>query len=88
MKTNEFLEIANFITESQEEIKPMIAQVVEAVNGILPEIKPQIERLQDYAVDIHLRAIKRIEDAGFSRSDAIQIAGNMNARLKRLGGKS
>jgi hypothetical protein len=61
------------------DMEPLAGPVVDAVLKYGPHFYRLLEAAQDGLVDLQVRAIKRYEDAGFSRDDAILL--NLNTRL-------
>lgn len=76
------------VVDNDEEVKDLINMSTSAIDKLVPMIKPQLERVQDYAVDCTARMIKRLEtNHGFSKDQSIQIVGNMITGIKNYGAR-
>jgi len=73
MKTEQIIELL----KSAKEFK-------EVIDLSVVEVTPYLERAVDYAVDLNIRAIKRFEEAGFSREEAISMTRSMKHDIVNL----
>ena len=70
------------LLEMSDEIKPVVALVIEKGAEFAAELKAPIENFSTFIVDNRISAIKQIEDAGFTREEAIVITSDMRVTLK------
>ena len=73
-----------------EELRPMVEEVLKALKSYGPELKGLFSDLNDGLTDLKIATIKRYQDAGFTREEAIlltcdqwaQLVKNMNSNKK------
>jgi len=70
---SEEVEMFEEILDSSEEFRPLINKAVKMLKSFRPELAEIPELLSDWIVDKLIRAVKRYEEAGFNRQDAITM---------------
>lgn len=65
-------EILEFL-EAAEESRPLVQKTLKALKSYGPEIKDLLDGILDYSIDRRINAVLRLEQAGFSREDAISL---------------
>lgn len=77
MEANEILAVVGAF----EEYMPVVEKVVPLIGKAGSELRPLIEQLTDFSVDMQLRAITRYENAGMSREQAVLLTINTKAAV-------
>jgi len=71
-------------TQQAEEFFDMIKDIKnykEIFETVLPQITPYIDRLVDYSVDKKIQAVRRFQDKGFSREEALNLTLDIEQRI-------
>ena len=76
------LETLAGLLEMSDEIKPVVALAIEKGAEFAAELKASIEKFSTFLVDNRISAIRQIEDAGFTKEEAIVITSDIRATLK------
>jgi len=69
MEISEIVELV----ERAEELKPVVAEIIKAVKSYGPELFDLMSGLAIGSVDIRVACVKRFEELGFTRQDAIAM---------------
>lgn len=66
-------EIAKILAVADEldELKPSVVRIIQHVASYGPELSDFLEKMSFGLVDIKMKTIKRYEDGGFTRQEAI-----------------
>ena len=88
---NEYLSGLLSIIDSAEELRPIVSSGLKLLRSFSSELKDITDDMRDYIIDSRIASIRRLEDAGFSREDAINITMDEwynTMRVIRQGGKT
>lgn len=80
MKKEDLIEYIELL-ESVEEVKPLIAPLVETVKSFSSELAPLLDGISDYMVDKKIANIKRFEADGFTREEALLLTMDMQTSI-------
>jgi len=78
MEANDVLAVVGML----EEYMPVVEKAVPLIARAGTEIKPLLESMTDTLVDLQIRSIKRYQEAGMSREEAILLS--INAKFSLL----
>ena len=83
----EFLAILEYIVEQEDEATKVIEEGKKAVRRFAPLLQNILEDFLNYAIDSHIKSVKRIESQGFDREDAINIWTGVKRNFEKMGRK-
>lgn len=86
----EMLQALLAVTQNDEEIRPVVQQVVATLKSYGPEVASLLDAATDYLVDRKAAAVKRLQEQhDFTREEAItmtlDVYSNIERRLREQG---
>jgi len=83
----EYIGLAMEFINNADELKPVVEKVSKALQSFGPEIYELCNRTVLGYVDLRIAAVKRFEDAGFTREEAIYMTMDEWWGLRKLSNK-